>query len=854
LRAHLAHIVGWLTCLVMLGTVRVVAAEPPLIKRVLVLHQELASRPFRARFNAAFVEAMRTGDSAPIDIYEEGIEPERFQSADQMRLATDYLRNKYAGRKIDVIVVVGVKALAFARENRRMFGDSAIVAAVSQAGHIAGRDEDVTGLQDGFWIGGTLDLALALRPDTRYVFVVDGTHDNEGDVQTEIERELARHLDPLSLVYLRNLPVDDLVKRIAAVPDRSIVLFVRQTLRNRSQDLDPFEGLSQVVSASPVPVFSQVEEFMGHGVMGGHMWRFEEDARRMAVMARMIVKGARARDIPAGQPTYATLLDWRQMQRWQIPEAHAPAGALILFRPESFLEQYRRYVVGGLLVFALQLALTVGLLVHRLRRRRAEGALRNSEERYRSVVDTQSELICRFLQDTTLTFVNDAYCRFWNKTRDDLLGRKFIDLIPASSRHAVLDHIARIRTGTYAHEHPVTLADGTIGWHHWINQAIVDERGDLLELQGVGRDITDRKRAEAAVGQLEARNSAILRAIPDLMFVLLRDGTYVDYHARDPRLLAVPPDQLIGRTIREIMPPALADTLMDAVERACLSEEPVVVEYELPMDEPRQFEARLVYAEHDCVLSIVRDVTESKRALALNHDLAGRLIASQEVERSRIARDLHDGVCQDVAAVSVDLSHLRQSGGDIRSDVVQEVLLSVERRTATVAENLRLLSHGLHPSVLQHIGLVAALQAHCAEVERQQQLRVTFFAEGDVEPASRLVSLSVFRIAQEALRNAARHGHARNATVSLLRRNRGLTLAVADDGQGFDVAAVRQKDGLGLVSIVERARLVRGHVDIRSEPGGGTTINVSVPIDATDHHNRRSSNAGKSAHRRPPPP
>jgi two-component system sensor histidine kinase UhpB len=288
---------------------------------------------------------------------------------------------------------------------------------------------------------------------------------------------------------------------------------------------------------------------------------------------------------------------------------------------------------------------------------------------------------------------------------------------------------------------------------------------------------------------------------------------------------------------------------MDAVEGACLSDEAVVVEYELALGEPRHFEARFVKAEEDCVLTIVRDVTEWRRTLALNRDLAGRLIAGQEVERTRIARDLHDGVCQEVAAVSVDLSHIRRTGGDIRSPALQEILLSVERRTAGVAENLRLLSHGLHPSVLQHVGLVAALQAHCAEVERQHGVQVTFFAEGDVEPVSRMAALSLFRIAQEALRNAARHGHARNATVALARRGRSFTLSIADDGGGFDPVAAGQKDGLGLVSIVERSRLMRGHTSIQSEPGGGTTIEVRIPADVVDRAQRRNPERGKAPRR-----
>ncbi len=215
---------------------------------------------------------------------------------------------------------------------------------------------------------------------------------------------------------------------------------------------------------------------------------------------------------------------------------------------------------------------------------------------------------------------------------------------------------------------------------------------------------------------------------------------------------------------------------------------------------------------------------------ARNRKLAGRLIAGLETERARIARDLHDGVCQEIAAVSVDLSYLRQHADGLRGSEARDILLAVERRTAGVAESLRLMSHGLHSSVLQHIGLVPALQSHCAEVERQHHVEVTFHADGDVEPTSPAVALSLFRIAQEALGNAARHGHARHATVSLERDGRYLALAVSDDGKGFDVVAASQNGGLGLLSIEERARLVEGDVSVRSRPGSGTIVDVRIPV------------------------
>jgi two-component system sensor histidine kinase UhpB len=112
----------------------------------------------------------------------------------------------------------------------------------------------------------------------------------------------------------------------------------------------------------------------------------------------------------------------------------------------------------------------------------------------------------------------------------------------------------------------------------------------------------------------------------------------------------------------------------------------------------------------------------------MNRMLAGRLITSQEDERARIGRDLHDGVCQDLAAIAINLSCLRQRGADFTKDDAHETLRDIERRVDGVADNVQLLSHDLHPYVLQRLGLEAALEAHCAEVGRQQQLNVTFHA------------------------------------------------------------------------------------------------------------------------------
>lgn len=210
--------------------------------------------------------------------------------------------------------------------------------------------------------------------------------------------------------------------------------------------------------------------------------------------------------------------------------------------------------------------------------------------------------------------------------------------------------------------------------------------------------------------------------------------------------------------------------------------------------------------------------------------LAGMMLTAQEDERTRIARDLHDGVCQQLASVAVDLSCLRQrcTGAD---RAMAHALGALQQRASGIAEDLRRLSHSLHPSVLQHIGLVEALRGHCAEVERQHGLHIGVHVDGDVEPASPRAALALFRIAQEALRNSVRHSQAAHATVSLVRSRHHLTLTLSDDGRGFDPATTRASGCLGLVSIEERTRLMDGHVVVRSSPNRGVTIEARVPVD-----------------------
>lgn len=210
--------------------------------------------------------------------------------------------------------------------------------------------------------------------------------------------------------------------------------------------------------------------------------------------------------------------------------------------------------------------------------------------------------------------------------------------------------------------------------------------------------------------------------------------------------------------------------------------------------------------------------------------LAGRLIEAQDTERARIARDLHDDVSQQLAGMSIAFSRFRRRLGELAiSTDLQEDLRALQERTNMLANNVRDLSHDLHPSVLTHAGLVAALTAFCSELARVHGTAVTCEAEGEFGTLAPEAALCLYRVAQEALRNVIAHAAASRAGVRLVRTDDITEMTVSDDGQGFEVASATARKGLGLVSITERVRLASGTVSIVTEVNKGTRLRVRIP-------------------------
>jgi PAS domain S-box-containing protein len=369
------------------------------------------------------------------------------------------------------------------------------------------------------------------------------------------------------------------------------------------------------------------------------------------------------------------------------------------------------------------------------------------------------------------------------------------------------------------------------------NAVLLDVLFTLLAVSGLtlASVITERERAESererlirARIEVEARlrHAAVVESSDDAIVSEDLDGAVLSWNEAASRMFGFAEIEAIGRPISQLLPPELLSDDASALHNVRAGERMVHLERTRISDSGEKIHlSSTISPLKDGVdrlvgtVRIVRDISERKRAEEALVRAERKLVSVQEEERARIARELHDDIGQRLALLTVGLTGVSKE---------------LQTQASEIAADLQSLSHELHPSNIEVVGVVAGMRVFCSKFARQHQFTVDFDARDVTRQLSSKISLSLFRILQEALHNTVKHSGVRHCRVRLWEAHGWVHLVVSDEGRGFDPVATQENRGIGLITMQERIGLVGGDLTVESHPGGGTTVHVSAPVTETD--------------------
>lgn len=480
------------------------------------------------------------------------------------------------------------------------------------------------------------------------------------------------------------------------------------------------------------------------------------------------------------------------------------------------------------------------------RHKETQEALRQSEEKFARAFQTSSyALTLARVRDGALVEVNDAFTQVSGYSREETLGRTSPELglwVDLEARDWVFQELAAGRP-VINEEFQFRSRTGTI-ITGLLSAQLLLLNGDQYILSSIA-DISERKRIEEALQESEARHRALLRAVPDLILRQNRDGIYLDYHAGDPSLMAMPPEQFLGRNICEIFPPEDAERFLQWNEEAVATGREVIREYMLKAgSEARHFEARIVASGPDEVVTLIRDITELKQARQHEFEVA------LEKERARVLTTFMQHASHEfrtpltIINSSASLIALHEDP-QARQQKATRIREQVKRITALVDMILQMvrLESGTHPMGLVHVDEAIRRSVHSMQ-ERNPKRKIIVQVASDlpvVRGNERLLHEALEALIDNALRFGPEQG---TVTVSAACAADAVVLTVQDEGPGIpeeeqalifetfwrkDAAHTTPGFGLGLALARRIAELHKGKLSVESQPGQGSRFHLRLP-------------------------
>ncbi|MBM2805649.1 MAG: hypothetical protein HW419_3542 [Deltaproteobacteria bacterium] len=501
------------------------AAAPP-VRRVLILHS--FGRDF-APYSAAssgFRTELARQSAAPIEFLEASLETARFAEGGSESPFVEYLRALFAERPPHLLVPFGAPAMHFLQRHRdNLFPAVPVLVGTVDKRRLTGVNlgANATAVGTSLDLPGIIENILRLLPGTTNIEVVVGNSPLERFWLAELRQDFQPFTNRVRFTWLNELSFEEMRKRVATLPRRSAILYAVLLVDAAGVPHEQERALDILRRDSNAPIFGAFDNQLGHGIVGGPLYPIEEVGRQSARLAVRILSGESAGSIETvllgpGKSIY----DWRELKRWKINESRLPPGSIVQFREPTLWEQYRWYILGALVIIAIQAAMIAALLLYRARRRRAEDKLKQNQE-FLELSTNAGELglWVRDLKAGDFSANSQLHSLFGFGPEDVLRFEDFLGRIHPDDRAQTVSAVERAQQAgePVDLEFRAILPDGKERWLAAKGRTIQDREGHALRRMGAVIDITARKQAEEALRESEARFRTMADTAPVMIWM-----------------------------------------------------------------------------------------------------------------------------------------------------------------------------------------------------------------------------------------------------------------------------------------------------------------------------------------------
>ena len=797
----------------------------------------------------------------------------RSPSGQHLRYFTEIMRAKYRDRKFSAVIAMDNSAFEYALDNQEgLFRKAPIVfCGVNYYKPSMLRSHpNVTGMVENIDQTGTIEAMLKIHPETREILVLHDYTVTELANKKEMEDLIPRLSGRIRVRFIKNLPVAEIMEELKHLKKGSLVL-MKAFSTDRDGSVSGVEEITELVCRnSPVPVYGRQIARLGYGIIGGKMLDGRIHGRNAAHLALRVLAGEEAADIPVNTKSDALFMfDYKVMKRFGIPLSALPDNSIVINKPGSIFDEHLEVILTAAAVIFLLCLIIALFMSHTLRLRKAQETLRQSQDKYRELVENLSDGIYSLDTMGKILYVSPVLERILGYRSEDVIKRHFSEFVHPDDLSSLTSAFQDVLKGNlYTNEVRLIGKSGEIFWVRTSNRPLMQD-GRVSIITGTLTDITERKRMERSIAENEARLRTLVQTIPDLIWLKDVDGVYLVCNKRVELFFGARDADIIGKTDYDFIDRELADSFREHDCKAMTAGKPSANEEWLTFaDDGYQglfdtIKTPMYDAEGKLtgVLGISRDITKRKQAEEERKNLEERLQQSCKMEAigtlaGGIAHDFNNilsavlGFAELAKMKLEDRKYIEKALGEILKagirarDLVKQIL-TFSRQTGIKREPMELV-----PLIKETMKFLRASLPVTIDINQNLSVSDSMIIADPIQIHQVIMNLSTN--AAYAMKEKGGMLDIRLAEVELadeaeldfkgLKRGRYLQLTVADTGSGIPKEIINrifdpffttkergEGTGMGLSVVHGIVKDLGGAISVYSEPGNGTTFRALFP-------------------------